>query len=113
MKFLLLDSSASYQFNNSLLTLAVSFLLSVQSVSATTVRVITSLGDFSIELFDEVTPITVANFLNYVNSGRFNGTVIHRAVTVPTPFIIQGGSFTYDATNNALDSVATDDPIQN
>jgi hypothetical protein len=50
------------------LILAASFLLFVQSASATTVRVITSLGNFSIELFDDVTPVTVANFLNYVNS---------------------------------------------
>ncbi|PCI80242.1 MAG: peptidylprolyl isomerase [SAR86 cluster bacterium] len=92
------------------LALAASFLLSVQSASATTVRVITSLGDFSIELFDDVTPVTVTNFLNYVNSGRFNGTLIHRSVS---GFIIQGGSFSFNATNNSLDSVTTDSPIQN
>ena len=49
------------------LALLLALLLSAQSASATTVRVITSLGDFSIELFDDVTPGTVANFLNYVN----------------------------------------------
>lgn len=92
------------------LALATSFLLLAQSASATTVRVITSLGDFSIELFDDVTPITVANFLNYVNSGRFNGTLIHRSVT---DFVIQGGSFSFNATDNQLDSVVTDGSIQN
>ena len=81
------------------LVLAASFLLSVQSASATTVRVITSLGDFSIELFDDVTPITVANFLNYVNSGRFNGTVIHRSVP---GFVIQGGWLSYNARNQSV-----------
>ncbi|MFT7208011.1 MAG: peptidyl-prolyl cis-trans isomerase A (cyclophilin A) [Pseudohongiellaceae bacterium] len=95
------------------LVLAASFLLSVQSASATTVRVITSLGDFSIELFDDDAPITVANFLNYVNSGRFNSTVIHRSVVVPTPFIIQGGSFSFDASSGNLVSVVTDAAIQN
>ena len=49
------------------LALLLALLLAAQSASATTVRVITSLGDFSIELFDDVTPGTVANFLNYVN----------------------------------------------
>ncbi|MBL4581956.1 MAG: peptidylprolyl isomerase [Gammaproteobacteria bacterium] len=88
-------------------------LLTAQSASATTVRVITSLGDFSIELFDDVTPITVANFLNYVSSGRFNSTVIHRSVTVPTPFIIQGGSFSFDVSTSNLVSVVTDAAIQN
>ena len=92
------------------LVLAASFLLSVQSASATTVRVITSLGDFSIELFDDVTPVTVANFLNYVNSGRFNGTLIHRSVS---NFIIQGGSFSFDASSRKIVSVATDAAIQN
>ena len=92
------------------LVLAASFLLSMQSASATTVRVITSLGNFSIELFDDVTPVTVANFLNYVNSGRFNGTLIHRSVS---NFIIQGGSFGFDASSRKLVSVATDAAIQN
>jgi peptidyl-prolyl cis-trans isomerase A (cyclophilin A) len=92
------------------LVLAASFLISVQSASATTVRVITSLGDFSIELFDDVTPGTVANFLNYVESGRFNGTVIHRSVT---NFIIQGGSFSFDTSTNNIESVTTDAAIQN
>ena len=95
------------------LALAASFFLSVQSASATTVRVITSLGDFSIELFDDVTPGTVTNFLNYVNSGRFNSTVIHRSVTSPTPFIIQGGSFSFDASSGNIVSVTTDAAIQN
>ena len=92
------------------LELAASFFLCVQSASATTVRVITSLGDFYIELFDDVTPNTVSNFLNYVNSGRFNGTLIHRSVE---DFIIQGGSFSFNATDNQLDSVTTDSPVQN
>lgn len=92
------------------LVLAVSFLISVQSASATTVRVITSLGDFSIELFDDVAPVTVTNFLNYVNSGRFNSTVIHRSVT---NFIVQGGSFSFDASTGNIVSVATDAAIQN
>ena len=54
----------------------------------TIVQISTSLGDFSIELFDELTPITVANFLSYVNSGAYNGTFIHRS---EPNFVIQGG----------------------
>ncbi len=86
-------------------------LFSIQSATAnTTVRVITSLGDFEIELFDDVTPITVANFLNYVNSGRFNGTVIHRSVS---NFVIQGGWLTFDQAANQLNPIVTDAAIQN
>ncbi len=92
------------------LALTVSFLLAVQSASATTVRVITSLGDFSIELFDDVTPATVANFLNYVNSGRFNGTVIHRSVS---NFVVQGGAFSLNEALTGFVSVPTDAAVQN
>ena len=104
------SSLASMALVKLCLVLAASFLLSVQSASATTVRVITSLGDFSIELFDDVTPVTVANFLNYVNSGRFNGTLIHRSVS---NFIIQGGWLSYNAATNQLDPITLDVAIQN
>lgn len=92
------------------LAIAASILLAAQPASATTVRVITSLGDFSIELFDDVTPITVANFLNYVNSGRFNGTVIHRIVP---NFVVQGGAFSVNETATSLVNITTDAAIQN
>jgi peptidyl-prolyl cis-trans isomerase A (cyclophilin A) len=92
------------------LTIAASLLLSIQSASATTVRVITSLGDFSIELFDDVAPGTVANFLNYVNSGRYNGTVIHRSVP---NFVIQGGAFGLNETATTFVDIAVDAAIQN
>jgi peptidyl-prolyl cis-trans isomerase A (cyclophilin A) len=92
------------------LILTASFLLCVQSASATTVRVITTLGAFSIQLFDDVTPVTVANFLNYVNSGRFNRTVIHRS---EQGFVIQGGWLSYDGATNQLDQITTDVAAQN
>tara|TARA_B110000858_G_scaffold194218_1_gene248202 strand:+ start:53038 stop:53958 length:921 start_codon:yes stop_codon:yes gene_type:complete len=95
------------------LAIILSAFLCAQSASATTVRVITSLGDFSIELLDNITPITVANFLNYVNSGRYNGTVIHRSIVTPSPFIIQGGWLSYNAADNTLSSINTDATIQN
>lgn len=92
------------------LTLTASFLLAAQSASATTVKVITSLGDFSIELFDDITPITVANFLSYVNDGSFNGTVIHRSIP---NFVVQAGAFGLNSTITGLVSVPTNNPIQN
>ncbi|GJM13524.1 MAG: hypothetical protein DHS20C12_19270 [Pseudohongiella sp.] len=96
--------------SNFCLALVASLLLVAQSASATTVRVITSLGDFYIELFDDVTPSTVANFLNYVNSGRYNGTLIHRSVP---NFVIQGGWLSYNAATNVLDQITVDAPVQN
>jgi len=51
-----------------------------------------SLGNFCIELFDEVAPRTVTNFLKYVTDGDYNNTFIHRSVP---GFVIQGGGFRY------------------
>jgi peptidyl-prolyl cis-trans isomerase A (cyclophilin A) len=44
------------------------------------IRFETSLGAFTIELFDKDAPITVQNFLEYVDAGHFDGTVFHRVI---------------------------------
>ena len=56
----------------------------------------TPLGSFQVQLYDSATPITVANFLNYVANGRYNGPFMHRLVMDPGLEIIQGGGFAYD-----------------
>ncbi|MEM7278056.1 MAG: peptidylprolyl isomerase [Pseudomonadota bacterium] len=66
-----------------------------QVSNATVVEFQTVLGNFEVNLYDNTTPQTVANFLNYVNNGRYTNTVIHRSVP---GFITQGGGFTYDMT---------------
>ena len=48
----------------------------------------TTLGSIVIELFEEDAPITSQNFINYVKSGYYNGTLFHR---VMPDFVIQGG----------------------
>ncbi len=53
----------------------------------------TNLGDFSVELFEKEAPVTVANFLKYIDDGFFDGTTFHRVVP---GFVIQGGGFTED-----------------
>lgn len=50
----------------------------------------TNHGDIKIELNAEKAPKTVANFLAYVNSGHYNGTIFHRVID---GFMIQGGGF--------------------
>ena len=50
----------------------------------------TSKGSFKVELYPEKAPITVANFLQYVDEGFYDGTIIHRVVP---DFVIQGGGF--------------------
>ena len=48
----------------------------------------TSMGSIKIELFKEKAPITVRNFLSYVNEGFFDGLIFHRVIST---FMIQGG----------------------
>jgi len=50
----------------------------------------TSMGSFSLELYADKAPKTVANFIQYVNSGFYNGTIFHRVID---GFMIQGGGF--------------------
>jgi len=65
----------------------------------------TSLGDITLELFKTEAPVSVQNFLQYVNDGFYSGTVFHR---VRKGFMIQGGGFT-----PTLDEKPTRPPIQN
>ena len=53
----------------------------------------TNMGDFVVELNDVKAPKSTANFLDYVKSGFYNGTVFHRVID---GFMIQGGGFTQD-----------------
>lgn len=50
----------------------------------------TNHGDITIQLEDEKAPATVKNFLDYVGSGFYNGTIFHRVIN---GFMIQGGGF--------------------
>ena len=65
-------------------------LLLASSVSAQTVKLQTSEGNIRIELDAEKAPKTVANFLQYVKAGHYNGTIFHRVIE---NFMIQGGGF--------------------
>ncbi len=53
----------------------------------------TSMGDLVIELYPDKAPKSVANFLQYVDEGFYNGTIFHRVIS---GFMIQGGGFTPD-----------------
>lgn len=55
----------------------------------------TNFGKVTFELFPEKAPKTVENFLNYVQSGYYKGTIFHRAVK---DFIVQGGAYTPELT---------------
>ena len=69
-------------------------VLAVPSAKAdSVVHFRTSLGSFDVQLYDTATPVTVANFLNYVNNGLYQNAIVHRSVN---NFVIQGGGFSYD-----------------
>jgi len=62
-------------------------------VGSKTVKLETSMGDIVIELDHEKAPVTVKNFLEYVEEGFFDGTIFHRVIP---DFMVQGGGFTAD-----------------
>jgi peptidyl-prolyl cis-trans isomerase A (cyclophilin A) len=53
----------------------------------------TSMGDIKIELYEDKAPVTVKNFLGYVNDKFYDGTIFHRVIP---NFMIQGGGFDKD-----------------
>ncbi|WP_353428532.1 peptidylprolyl isomerase [Polynucleobacter sp. MWH-UH19D] len=61
----------------------------------------TTMGNFVVELDDVKAPKTTANFLNYVKSGFYNGTIFHRVID---GFMIQGGGFTPDLVQKPTDA---------
>jgi cyclophilin family peptidyl-prolyl cis-trans isomerase len=65
----------------------------------------TSMGVFTLELYPDKAPKTVANFLQYAKSGFYDGTVFHRVID---GFMIQGGGFQPD-----MRQKATRGPIEN
>jgi peptidyl-prolyl cis-trans isomerase B (cyclophilin B) len=65
----------------------------------------TSKGNITVELFADKAPKTVKNFLDYVKSGHYNGTIFHRVIP---GFMVQGGGFKPD-----MSQKPTRDPIQN
>ena len=67
--------------------------VSNSAVSNSMVKLITNFGDITIELNAEKAPITVANFLQYVESGFYDGVIFHRVID---GFMVQGGGFDVD-----------------
>jgi cyclophilin family peptidyl-prolyl cis-trans isomerase len=65
----------------------------------------TSKGDIEVELFEKEAPVTVANFLSYVKTGHYDGTIFHRVIS---DFVVQGGGLTED-----MKEKPTADPIEN
>jgi len=69
------------------------------------VKLETSMGDIVLELDEEKAPKTAANFLSYVNSGHYDGTIFHRVID---GFMVQGGGMDAD-----MKEKSTGAPIEN
>jgi cyclophilin family peptidyl-prolyl cis-trans isomerase len=65
----------------------------------------TSMGSFKVELFEDKAPVTVKNFLQYVEDKHYDGTIFHRVIS---DFMIQGGGF-----EPGMKEKKTRDPIKN
>src|SRR5258705_288349 len=110
-----MHSSRKKLFAAIALALAVPATVLAQSVSpvcdaalrsaAPKVRLTTSMGAMVIELEKEKAPISTANFVKYVDSGHYNGTIFHRVID---GFMVQGGGFSKDMRQKPVDA-----PIKN
>jgi peptidyl-prolyl cis-trans isomerase A (cyclophilin A) len=81
-----------------------------QTASATVVEFETVMGTFEVNLYDNDTPATVANFLDYVNNGAYSNSIFHRSVP---GFIVQGGGFIFDPITLNIDPLAANLPVVN
>jgi cyclophilin family peptidyl-prolyl cis-trans isomerase len=90
----------------SLVTALVPMLLAAAAQAANPVIVMeTNKGDIKIELYEDKSPITVKNFLQYVDDKHFDGLIFHRVIS---NFMIQGGGYDVDQKERK-----TRDPIKN
>ncbi len=72
---------------------------------AANILMTTTVGPMTLELDADNAPKTVENFLSYVSSGFYDGTIFHRVIN---NFMVQGGGFTAD-----MEQKATQAPIEN
>lgn len=87
------------------------FFIASFNSNATIVEVETNKGTFEINLFDQRTPETVANFLRYVDSGSYINTVMHRLERNYSYQLIQGGGYQFNGVE--LEGIDTFEPINN
>ncbi len=93
------------------LPLVAAVLCAGSAPAGTLVHFDTNVASFDVELYDTAMPITVANFLTYVNAGSYTSSIIHRSTTYnPADIqIVQGGG--YYLSGNQLLSIPTNAPI--
>jgi cyclophilin family peptidyl-prolyl cis-trans isomerase len=99
----------NFDFENYLIDEGDSITLVYTTISApesvALARITTNVGTFDMELYPEIAPETVENFLTYAGFGDYDGTIIHRSVP---GFVIQGGGYTPNGQH-----IQTDPPVVN
>lgn len=109
-----LTQKRTIQFKNYLLGGLIGLLVLAQATSVAAenpkATIETNLGNIVIELFPEQAPLTVENFLAYVNDGFYNGTIFHRVIN---GFMIQGGGYTKDFYEDQNKTKITRKPVKN
>jgi peptidyl-prolyl cis-trans isomerase A (cyclophilin A) len=79
-------------------------------MDGTLVRFSTSIGNVDMQLLDQQTQLTVTNFLNYVTSGRYDGTIFHRSIP---GFIVQGGGYNVSNLAKTITQDTNDSSVPN
>ena len=83
----------------------VGVISNLQAAEKPKVHFKTTMGDFTIELEPDKAPQTVANFIEYVRAGHYDGLIFHRVIKA---FMVQGGGFDRNYTK-----MPTRQPIEN
>jgi peptidyl-prolyl cis-trans isomerase B (cyclophilin B) len=100
-----INSRAAAFLSAVILVLASIGVATANSGDKVMVEMHTSKGLITLELDAEKAPVTVANFIEYVNSGHFDGTIFHRVIP---GFVIQGGGL-----ESGMKEKSTQAPIEN
>lgn len=91
-----------------LLAFLAPYSLLSQTASGPRVRFETNLGNIDVNLLSHAAPMTVANFLRYLNRGDYANSIFHRSVP---NFVIQGGG--YKVVNGSPQEIRSDPPVRN
>ena len=106
----LANLSALSTLRRRLAIVALSSVITHGALASDIVRVDTDSESFVLEMYADTAPVTVANFLSYVNSGAYEDTIIHRKVN---NFVIQGGGFYYDPASSDIAAISVGPAIVN
>jgi len=108
-------SASYYRLTGTCIAILFSVLYATPVTANFILRMQTDLGAIDIEMFDTVAPQTVANFMNYVNDGDYEGTFFHRSIP---GFVVQGGGYKANTPNGSIltdgaSLIPTDPPVDN